>query len=63
MREEQVLECVRAGRHTIPEIVAVLYRDVHPALHLVAEKSVHAHLLKLVQEGRARRSAQEYFAP
>ena len=63
MREEQVLECVRAGRHTIPEIVAVLYRDVHPALHLVAEKSVHAHLLKLLQEGRARRSAQEYFAP
>lgn len=63
MREEQVLECVRAGRHTIPEIVAVLYRDVHPALHLVAEKSVHAHLLKLEQEGRARRSAREYFAP
>jgi glyoxylase-like metal-dependent hydrolase (beta-lactamase superfamily II) len=63
MREEQVLECVRSGRRTIPEIVAILYRDVHPALHVVAEKSVHAHLLKLVGEGRARSAAQEYFAP
>ena len=42
---------------------AVLYRDVHPALHVVAEKSVHAHLLKLIGEGRARSTAQEYFAP
>jgi hypothetical protein len=63
MREEQVLECVCSGRRTIPEIVAILYRDVHPALHVVAEKSVHAHLLKLVGEGRARSAAQEYFAP
>jgi glyoxylase-like metal-dependent hydrolase (beta-lactamase superfamily II) len=63
MREMQVLDCVLAGRRTIPDIVATLYRDVHPALHVVAERSVHAHLLKLVGEGRARSAAQEYFPP
>jgi glyoxylase-like metal-dependent hydrolase (beta-lactamase superfamily II) len=63
MREEQVLECVRAGHGKIPEIVAILYRDVDPVLHVVAEKSVHAHLLKLIGEGRMRHGAEGYFAP
>jgi glyoxylase-like metal-dependent hydrolase (beta-lactamase superfamily II) len=62
MREEQVLECLGAGVHDIPQVVARLYQDVHPALHVVAEKSVQAHLLKLVREGRARHEAERYFA-
>jgi len=60
MREQQVLECLRAGIGTIPEIVAKLYTDVHPALHVVAERSVHAHLLKLVREGRASSQDERY---
>ena len=61
MREKQVLECVRGGTRTIPEIVARLYQDVHPALHVVAERSVHAHLLKLEREGGVRSVGDEYF--
>ena len=62
MRECQVVECLQAGLHTIAQIVAKLYRDVHPALHVVAEKSVHAHLLKLSAEGRAKGVGEEFFA-
>jgi glyoxylase-like metal-dependent hydrolase (beta-lactamase superfamily II) len=62
LRERQVLECLHAGFHTIPQIVARLYQDVHPALHVVAEKSVHAHLLKLVRENRARSEGETFSA-
>jgi glyoxylase-like metal-dependent hydrolase (beta-lactamase superfamily II) len=60
MREEQVVACLRDGVATIPAIVARLYRDVHPALHVVAEKSIEAHLAKLVREGRAVRAAEGF---
>ncbi len=62
MRERQVVECLHGGLRTIPQIVARLYQDVHPALHVVAEKSVHAHLLKLSAEGRARGVGDSFFA-
>ena len=62
MREQQVVECLRTGPRTIPQIVAELYRDVHPALHVVAEKSIHAHLLKLSAEGRAKSVGDAFFA-
>jgi glyoxylase-like metal-dependent hydrolase (beta-lactamase superfamily II) len=51
-RELGVLEAVRAGRSTIPEIVALLYADVREELHKPAGRSVWAHLDKLVAEGR-----------
>jgi glyoxylase-like metal-dependent hydrolase (beta-lactamase superfamily II) len=51
-REQQVLAKVRAaGPVTIPEIVADLYADVRQELHEVAERSVWAHLRKLLDEG------------
>jgi glyoxylase-like metal-dependent hydrolase (beta-lactamase superfamily II) len=51
-REQQVLAKVRsAGPITIPEIVADLYADVRQELHEVAERSVWAHLRKLLDEG------------
>jgi glyoxylase-like metal-dependent hydrolase (beta-lactamase superfamily II) len=62
MRERQVVECLRAGVNTIPQIVAQLYRDVHPALHVVAEKSIQAHLLKLAAEGRVTGEGGAFFA-
>ena len=51
-RERGVLAAVRAGRSTIPEIVAVLYADVRPELHKPAGRSVWAHLVKLVADGQ-----------
>jgi glyoxylase-like metal-dependent hydrolase (beta-lactamase superfamily II) len=51
-RELEVLEAVRAGRSTIPQIVALLYADVREELHKPAGRSVWAHLVKLAAEGR-----------
>ncbi len=52
-RESQVLAALVAGDRTAAEIVARVYADVDPRLHPAAELSVRAHLVKLVQEGRA----------
>jgi glyoxylase-like metal-dependent hydrolase (beta-lactamase superfamily II) len=51
-REAQVLAAVAAGRATIPEIVELLYADVRPELHKAAGRSVLAHLVQLVADGR-----------
>jgi glyoxylase-like metal-dependent hydrolase (beta-lactamase superfamily II) len=50
-RERQVLDEVRAGNDDIPQIVASLYRDVDPKLHLAAARSVSAHLIHLTETG------------
>lgn len=57
LRERQVLEGLRAGLTTIPELVARIYVDVNPALHAWAGRSVAAHLLKLERERRVSRPA------
>jgi glyoxylase-like metal-dependent hydrolase (beta-lactamase superfamily II) len=49
-REAQVLEALSAGDQTPAEIVARVYADVDVALHPAAERSVRAHLDKLVNE-------------
>lgn len=51
-RERQVVEAVRRGLDTIPTIVADLYSDVRVELHKPAGRSVLAHLVKLVGEGK-----------
>jgi glyoxylase-like metal-dependent hydrolase (beta-lactamase superfamily II) len=51
MRERQILDALAAGLASVPEIVARLYADVHPALHGAAGLTVRAHLAKLVAEG------------
>jgi glyoxylase-like metal-dependent hydrolase (beta-lactamase superfamily II) len=51
MREQQILDTLRAGVGAVPEIVARLYADVHPGLHGAAALTVRAHLAKLVAEG------------
>jgi glyoxylase-like metal-dependent hydrolase (beta-lactamase superfamily II) len=50
-RERQILEQLRAGRHTIADIVEQLYADVRPELHKAAGRSVLAHMVKLVDQG------------
>lgn len=51
-RERQVLDAVRSGLASIPDMVAVLYANVRPELHKPAGRSVLAHLVKLVDEQR-----------
>lgn len=53
-REEQILACLAAGVGEIPAMVARLYADIDPRLHRAAARSVLAHLIKLVDEQRAR---------
>lgn len=50
-RERGVLDAVRSGRGSIPEIVGLLYANVREELHKPAGRSVWAHLAKLVAEG------------
>lgn len=51
-REEQILDCIRNDRKTIPEMVAHIYREVPRALHPAAARSVLAHLIHLEQLDR-----------
>ncbi len=53
-REQQIIETLKAGAKTIPEMVAIIYRDVDRRLHGAAGRSVLAHLLHLVETGRAQ---------
>lgn len=51
MRERAILERLKAGDRTIPEMVAKIYRDTDPRLHGAAGLSVLAHLEDLVARG------------
>ena len=55
LRETMILEAMRAGAGTAPEIVEAAYTDVSPAMYGLAERSTVAHLEKLVDEGRVSR--------
>lgn len=61
-REDQVLDALARGCGTIPEMVAVIYPDLQEALRPMAGESVHAHLVKLLDEGRVAQDG-ERFAP
>jgi glyoxylase-like metal-dependent hydrolase (beta-lactamase superfamily II) len=54
MRERAILERIRAGDRTIPEMVAAIYRDTDPRLHGAAGLSVLAHIEDLVGKGAVR---------
>lgn len=51
MRERAILERLKAGDRTIPDIVTAIYRDTDPRLHGAAGLSVLAHLEDLVTRG------------
>jgi glyoxylase-like metal-dependent hydrolase (beta-lactamase superfamily II) len=51
-RERQILELLPSAPRTPEELVEVLYVGVRPELHEPAARSVRAHLVKLVEEGR-----------
>lgn len=52
LREEQILQQLRAGAHRIPDMVRGIYTDVPEFLHPAAAESVAAHLRKLAKESR-----------
>jgi glyoxylase-like metal-dependent hydrolase (beta-lactamase superfamily II) len=63
-RERKVVGALEAaGRGDLDALVARAYDDVSPKLHPVARRSLLAHLLKLEEEGRARREGEQWIAP
>jgi glyoxylase-like metal-dependent hydrolase (beta-lactamase superfamily II) len=51
-REQQILGCLRDGLETIPDMVAKVYAAVPKHLHPAAGRSMLAHLVQFVAEGR-----------
>ena len=51
-REQEILNALAEGAGEIDQLVEAVYRDVDPALHPLAARSVAAHLRKLAIEGR-----------
>ena len=53
-REQQILDRLRAGDTRIPDMVAVMYKDVDKRLHPAACHSVLAHVIHLVELGQVQ---------
>ncbi len=51
LRERSILERIRTGEDTIPEIVKMIYRDTDKRLHGAAALSVLAHIEDLMERG------------
>lgn len=58
MRERAILERLRQGDRTIPDMVKAIYRETDPRLHGAAGLSVLAHLEDLVGRGAAVTSGE-----
>lgn len=56
-REAKVLAKLQASAQSIEQLTPQVYDDVNPALHPVARYSLHAHLIKLRDEGRVHEGA------
>ncbi len=52
-RERQILACLEDGIEEIPTMVTRMYADVPAGLHPAAARSVLAHLVHMVETGRA----------
>ncbi|MEP5766245.1 MAG: MBL fold metallo-hydrolase [Halieaceae bacterium] len=63
-REQKVVDgLAQLGESTLDQLVLVVYDDVDPGIHHMAMLSLTAHLLKLEQESRASRDAEERWRP
>jgi glyoxylase-like metal-dependent hydrolase (beta-lactamase superfamily II) len=60
MREQQVIAALHKGRETVGAITEMIYVDVSGPLKNVAEFSVHAHLIKLIREGKVKQEGGRY---
>lgn len=61
-REKKVLGAVQNGAATAKEIVAVVYTDVSPKAHAMAERAVLAHLEKLEADQLVARAGESWSA-
>ena len=53
-REAKVLSKMSTEAVPLDHLVPLVYDDVNPALHPVARYSLHAHLIKLREEGKVQ---------
>lgn len=53
-REAQVLECLKNGLTTIEKMVPIIYANTDKRLWPAAARSLHAHLIRLVENGIVR---------
>jgi len=61
-REDKVIRLLRArGDISIADLTPLVYDDVDPGLHAVAQVSLWAHLLKLQKEGRVTKSVDQHW--
>ena len=56
MREQQIVDVLDAGPSSIDTIVSRVYPGLQADLIEAAAENVHAHLIKLLEEGRASKS-------
>lgn len=61
-REEEVYAAVAAGAATTDEILPIAYPDVQPHLTFAARSTLQAHLDKLIEDGRVRRTGDTHYA-
>jgi len=59
MREAAILERIRAGDRTIPEIVKAVYAGIDERLHGAAALSTFAHIEHLIGQGKVKSEAGE----
>ena len=60
MREAAILNRVREGDRTVPDIVRAVYAGLDPKLHGAAGLSAKAHLDHLIEQGRVRQGDGVY---
>ncbi len=60
LRDEQILDGLRAGVHTVRELVRRIYTDVPEFLHAAAGVSVQAHLRRLEKDGMVYRDGPDW---
>lgn len=61
-REEKVIRMLQArGELSLVDLTPLVYDDVDASLHMVAQVSLWAHLLKLEKEGRAAKTIEQHW--
>ena len=51
-REAQIIEQIKAGHHHVKEMVPIIYAAVDKRLYPAAARSVYAHILGMLEDGR-----------
>jgi glyoxylase-like metal-dependent hydrolase (beta-lactamase superfamily II) len=59
-RERQIVDALRDGMRTTPELRTYIYPTLDERLHRAAELQLTAHLVKLQEEGRVREESGRY---